>query len=208
MVRIKVCGITSVEGVIAAVDGGAHALGFIFAASPRRVDPSLARRIIRYLPPFITKVGVFVNADRQEVIEIADYCHLDVLQFHGEETPGYCQGWQQPVIKAFRVRDRSFLDEMPKYRVAAYLLDTFVPGKMGGTGSSFNWELAREAKLLGPVILAGGIKADNVEKAITTVKPFAIDVSSGVEKNGRKDPQKIRSLLAAVRRVNDGITGS
>ncbi|NPV26636.1 MAG: phosphoribosylanthranilate isomerase [Firmicutes bacterium] len=206
MVRVKICGISTIEEALAAVDAGAHALGFVFAASPRQVTPVIVRRIVRELPPLISKVGVFVNAGQETVAEIADYCHLDVLQFHGEETPEDCQGWRQPVIKAFRVKDRSFLKELPKYRVAAYLLDAFVPGKMGGTGTSFNWELAREAKRHGPIILAGGIKRENVVQALRVVEPFAIDVSSGVETGGRKDPQKIMSLMAEVRRVNDELT--
>lgn len=206
MVRVKICGISTIEEALAAVNAGAHALGFVFAASPRQVTPVIVRRIVRELPPLISKVGVFVNASRETVAEIADYCHLDVLQFHGEETPEDCQGWRQPVIKAFRVKDRSFLKELPKYRVAAYLLDAFVPGKMGGTGTSFNWELAREAKRYGPIILAGGIKRENVVQALRVVEPFAIDVSSGVETGGRKDPQKITSLMAEVRRVNDELT--
>lgn len=208
MVRVKICGITSVEEALAAVDCGAHALGFVFAGSPRRVDPVQARRIVRELPPFVCKVGVFVNAGREDVVGVAEYCGLDALQFHGEESPGYCRDWRWPVIKAFRVRDISFLEEIARYRVSAYLLDAFVPGRRGGTGVSFNWELAREAGRFGRIVLAGGISPANVEEAVKLVNPFAIDVSSGVETGGRKDPEKIRSLLATVRRVDDAITGS
>ncbi len=208
MVRVKICGITDLEGALAAVEAGAHAVGFVFAESPRRVDPATVRRIVLNLPPFVSKVGVFVNAPREEVEEIADYCGLDTLQFHGQEPPEYCAGWRYAVIKAFRVRDRSFLQEMSRYRVSACLLDACVPGKAGGTGVRCDWELAREAAALGPVILAGGINRENVEEAIRTVRPFAIDVSSGVESGGRKDPQKIRSLLAEVRRIEDELTGS
>lgn len=206
MVRVKVCGITTLEAALTAVEAGADALGFVFAESPRRVDPEEARRIISQLPPFVGRVGVFVDADRREVSRIAHYCGLDVLQFHGDEAPEYCQGWRQPVVKAFRVRDGAFLQVLPRYRVAAYLLDTYVPGRNGGTGLCFNWEMARAARELGPVILAGGIKPDNVGEAIRTVQPYAVDVSSGVETDGRKDPQKIRSLLAAVRRIEYELT--
>lgn len=208
MVRVKICGLSALEPAIAAVEAGAQALGFVFAPSSRQVTPKAVRQIVQELPPFVAKVGVFVNADRGMVAETAEYCRLDVLQFHGQETPDYCQGWRQPIIKAFRVRDRSFLDELPRYQVAAYLLDAYVPGKMGGTGTSFNWELAREAKRFGPIILAGGIRADNVGPAIRLVDPFAVDVSSGVETDGRKDLQKIKSFMAEVGRVNYEFTGS
>jgi len=203
MVRVKICGISTVEGARAAVDAGAHALGFVFAPSPRQVDPATVRRIVDQLPPFVGKVGVFVNAGRKVIEEIVDYCHLDLLQFHGDESPGDCQGWRLPVIRAFRVRDHLFLNELPEYRVAAFLLDAFVPGRRGGTGSGFNWELARDARQYGPIILAGGIRAENVERVIRTAEPFAIDVSSGVETDGQKDLQKIRSLMAEVGRVNN-----
>jgi len=208
MVRVKICGITDLEGALAAVAAGAHAVGFVFAESPRRMDPAAVRRIVLNLPPFVSKVGVFVNAPREDVEEIADYCGLDTLQFHGNEPPEYCAGWRCAVIKAFRVKDRSFLQEMSRYRVSAYLLDACVPGKMGGTGIRCNWELAREAAKVGPVVLAGGINRENVEEAIRTVRPFALDVSSGVESGGRKDPQKIRSLLAEVRRIEYELTRS
>lgn len=207
MVRVKICGITTLEEALAAVECGAHALGFVFAESPRRVDPVQVRRIVRKLPPFVCKVGVFVNARRDDVFRLAAYCGLDALQFHGEEGPEYCRGWRWPVIKAFRVRDRSFIEEITRYRVSACLLDAFVPGRRGGTGVSFNWQLAREAGGLGRIVLAGGLSPANVEEAIRTVHPFAVDVSSGVETGGKKDPEKMRALLAAVRRADDGITG-
>ncbi|MGB9791029.1 MAG: phosphoribosylanthranilate isomerase [Thermacetogeniaceae bacterium] len=208
MIRVKICGISDLEGALAAVEAGAHALGFVFADSPRRVEPEAARAIVRALPPFVVKVGVFVNAPRDEVEEIAGYCGLDALQFHGDEPPEYCAGWRYPVIKAFRLRDRSVLQELPRYRVSAWLLDAFVPRKAGGTGITCDWGLAREAAALGRVILAGGITPENVKEAIRVVRPFAVDVSSGVESDGRKDPRKIRSLLAEVRRIEDELAGS
>lgn len=208
MIRVKICGISDLESALAAVDAGAHALGFVFADSPRRVKPEAVREIVRALPPFVGKVGVFVNAQREEVEEIAGYCGLDALQFHGDEPPEYCAGWRYPVIKAFRLRDRSVLQELPGYRVSAWLLDSCVPGKAGGTGVRCDWGLAREAAALGRVILAGGINQENVKEAIGTVRPFAVDVSSGVESDGRKDPQKIRSFMAEIRRIEDELTGS
>jgi phosphoribosylanthranilate isomerase len=208
MVRVKICGIRTVEAALAAVEAGAHALGFVFAPSPRRVTPQEAERIIRELSPFVSRVGVFVDAPRREALEIAGDCRLDVLQFHGGEAPDYCRGWQQQVIKAFRVRDGSVLEQMDRYEVAACLLDAYVPGRAGGTGQRFDWDLARQAGERRRIILAGGITPDNVEQAIRQARPYAIDVSSGVETGGVKDPDKIRALLMAVRRVNDELDQS
>jgi phosphoribosylanthranilate isomerase len=203
MVRVKICGIRTVEAALAAVEAGADALGFVFAPSPRRVTPQEAERIIRELPPFVSRVGVFVDAPRREALEIAGDCRLDVLQFHGGEAPDYCRGWQQQVVKAFRVRDGSVLEQMDRYEVAACLLDTYVPGRAGGTGQCFDWGLARQAAERRRIILAGGITPANVEQAIRQARPYAIDVSSGVETGGVKDPDKIRGLLMTVRRLND-----
>lgn len=204
MVRVKICGITSLEEALAVAFSGADALGFVFARSRRGIHPEAARRIARELPPAVSKVGVFVNPRREDVSEIAEYCGLDLLQFHGEEPPEFCLGWRQPVIKAFRVHDRSFLKQLASYQVSAYLLDSCLPGRRGGTGVSFNWELARDVSSSGRVILAGGLTAENVGEAVGIVKPFAVDVSSGVETGGKKDLEKIRSFLAAVRRNDDG----
>ncbi len=204
MVRVKICGIRTPEAAQAAVDAGAHALGFVFAPSPRRVTPQEAERIIRELPPFVSKVGVFVDAPRREVLEIAGVCRLDALQFHGGEAPDYCRGWRQQVIKAFRLQDGSVLEQMDQYDVAACLLDAYVPGRAGGTGQRCDWDLARQAAAPGRrIILAGGLTPDNVEQAIRQARPYAIDVSSGVETGGVKDPDKIRALLMTVRRLND-----
>ncbi|MGD0621269.1 MAG: phosphoribosylanthranilate isomerase [Thermacetogeniaceae bacterium] len=202
MARVKICGITTLDAALAAVEFGADALGFVFAPSPRRVTPQDAERIIRELPPFVSKVGVFVDAPRQEALEIAGDCRLDVLQFHGGEAPDYCRGWQQQVVKAFRVRDGSVLEQMGTYDVAACLLDAYVPGRAGGTGQRFDWDLARQAGERRRIILAGGITPDNVEQAVRQARPYAIDVSSGVETGGVKDTEKIRALLMTVRRLN------
>jgi phosphoribosylanthranilate isomerase len=202
MVRVKICGIRTVEVALAAVDAGAHALGFVFAPSPRRVTAQEAERIIKDLPPFISKVGVFVDTPRRDVDEIAEACRLDVLQFHGEETPDYCRGWRQQVVKGLRVRDGSVLEQLDQYDVCACLLDAYVPGQAGGTGQCFDWNLVRQAGAHRRIILAGGITPDNVEQAICQARPYAIDVSSGVETGGVKDPDKIRALLTAVRRFN------
>ncbi len=212
MVRVKICGIRTVEAARAAVEAGADALGFVFAPSPRQVTPQEAERIIRQLPPFVSRVGVFVDTPRREALEIAGFCRLDVLQFHGAEPPDYCRDWQQQVIKGFRVRDGSVLEQMDRYQVAAFLLDAYVPGRAGGTGQRFDWDLARQAaapakasadRARRRIILAGGIAPANVEQAIRQAMPYAIDVSSGVETGGVKDPDKIRALLMEVRRLDD-----
>lgn len=202
MVRVKICGIRTAEAALAAAEAGADALGFVFAPSPRRITPPEAERIIRELPPFVSKVGVFVDAPRREAQETAGVCRLDALQFHGEESPDYCRGWLQQVVKGFRVRDASVLEQLQRYDADAFLLDAYVPGMAGGAGQRFDWGLARQASRRWRVILAGGITPDNVEQAIRQVRPHAVDVSSGVETGGVKDPEKIRALLMAVRRCN------
>ena len=198
MVRVKICGITSLRDALAAVEAGADALGFMFyEESPRAVSVRQAREIIRRLPPFVSKVGVFVNATAAQVKRIARECELDTLQFHGQETPDYCARFSLPVIKAFRIRDAASVRELPAYPVAAWLLDSFVPGRLGGTGAKFNWDLAVLARQAGrPVILAGGLTPANVAKAVRRVRPYAVDVSSGVETApGVKDADKMRAFI-------------
>jgi len=200
-VKVKICGITNLEDALLAVKWGADALGFIFAPSPRRVGVEVAKEIISHLPPFIITVGVFVNERRERVAEIAEYLHLHVLQFHGEETPQYCQGFPQKVIKSFRVKDEGILEVIPRYRVDAYLLDTYSPSSWGGTGKTFNWEIAKDAKRYGRIILSGGLNPDNVQEAIKVVSPYAIDVASGVEESlGKKDPEKLKSFILQAKR--------
>lgn len=201
MVRVKICGIRSYEEARLVLDAGVDTLGFVFTRSPRQVNPEVAREIIMKLPPFTTTVGVFVNEPRYSLMEIASFCRLDVLQLHGEEPPPYCHGLSQRLIKAFRVRDASFIQAMDSYpHVHGFLLDTYDPEVAGGSGRTFNWELARNAAACGrPIILAGGLIPENVGAAIRTVRPYAVDVASGVETNGRKDPARIAAFLQAVR---------
>jgi phosphoribosylanthranilate isomerase len=208
MVKVKICGITTMDGARVAVEAGARALGFVFADSRRRTDPINARRIIELLPLGVEKIGVFVNARRAQVEKIADFCGLDLLQFHGQESSDYCLGWRWPVIKAFRVRDVASLAELDHYRVAAYLLDTYDPGTYGGAGRTWRWDFAGSVCHLGNVIIAGGITAGNVSEAIRVLHPAAVDVSSGVETDGQKDPRKIWSFMEIVRRCNNEFTGS
>lgn len=201
MVRVKVCGITSREDALAAVAAGADALGFVFhSPSPRAVTREQAIDIISVLPPFVQTVGLFVNAPQAHVNEVADACGLDLVQLHGDEPPRYCDGVRRRLIKAFRIKDLSSLEPIPTYRCAAYLLDTWSPDAYGGTGRTFNWELAREARKLGTIILAGGLNPDNVAEAVRMVQPYAVDVSGGVESApGKKDEGTIKRFIAAVK---------
>jgi phosphoribosylanthranilate isomerase len=197
MVRVKICGITSVEDALQAAHSGADALGFVFyVQSPRNLDPLRAANIISGLPPFVQTVGLFVNADADFVNDTADLCRLDLVQLHGDEPPEYCEKIRRRVIKAFRVSDASSLAPVRDYHVAGILLDAYSPRAFGGTGLSFNWELAGIAREFGPVILAGGLAADNVREAVERVAPYAVDVSSGVESSpGKKDPEKVREFI-------------
>jgi phosphoribosylanthranilate isomerase len=203
MVRVKICGITSVEDALQAVQAGADALGFVFyERSPRNLDPLMAANIISELPPFVQAVGLFVNADAGFVNDTADRCRLDLVQLHGDEQPDYCEQIRRRVIKAFRVRDASSLAPVRDYRVAGILLDAYSPAAFGGTGLSFNWELAGIAREFGPVILAGGLAPDNVREAVERVAPYAVDVSSGVELSpGKKDPEKVREFIKRAKGI-------
>ena len=203
MVRIKICGITNLEDALLAAELGADALGFIFyPPSPRSVEPETAQGIIAQLPPFVSTVGVFVDEAAATVRELAATVGLDWLQLHGQETPEYCRALSRRVIKSFRIQDENSLTGLADYRGAAqaFLLDTYKKGLIGGTGETFNWDLARKAKKYGPIILAGGLTADNVAQAITMAHPWAVDVASGVESRpGKKDPEKLRAFFAAVK---------
>jgi phosphoribosylanthranilate isomerase len=205
--RIKICGITNVKDAVAAVEAGADALGFIFYdQSPRWIQPGDAAKIIRELPPLVAKVGVFVNPPEETVRQTIRESGIDTLQFHGDESPEFCRRFALKVIKAFRVRDEQSLHQMPEYKQEAWLLDTYVAGKLGGSGEQFNWELACQAvKLSQQVILAGGLTPQNVALAVRQVRPFAVDVSSGVEvAPGQKDHRKIQEFITIVRSVEAG----
>jgi phosphoribosylanthranilate isomerase len=201
-VRVKICGITSLDDARAALNAGADALGLMFyEPSPRNLSLKEAARIAAALPPFIARVGVFVDAPEQFVRDAISACGLDAVQFHGKESPDYCARFQTKVIKAFRMRDASTLAVLPKYVTHAWLLDSFVSGQQGGTGAVFNWDLAVQAQTLGkPIVLAGGLTPENVTEAIAKVRPCAVDVSSGVESApGKKDARRIRAFVAAAK---------
>lgn len=202
--RIKICGLTCLKDALEAVRLGTDALGFIFVnESPRRVEPEVVAEITTCIPPFVTNVGVFKDQDPEWIREIAYLCRLHMVQLHGRESPEYCQALGLDYIKAFRIKDEGSLSSLEEYQHLskrnAFLLDTFVPHKAGGTGQTFDWHLARTASKYGPIILSGGIHSENVGQAITQVRPFAVDTSSGVEmKPGKKDLNKLKAFVDQV----------
>lgn len=204
MVKVKICGITTLDDALMAVEAGADALGFVFYdKSPRFINPVRAAGIISRLPPFIQTIGLFVNEDTEQVNWTADFCGLDLVQLHGDESPEDCLEVKRRVIKAFRIQkivSISPLEKYQDYQVSGYLLDAWSPDAYGGTGRTFNWELAAAAKQFGPVILAGGLTPENVAEAIRVVNPYGVDVSSGVESApGRKDLEKVREFIRVAK---------
>lgn len=198
---IKICGITRIEDARSAVDAGANALGFIFyPPSPRYIDPDHAQAIIKVLPPFVTTVGVFVNQGPEEVARFLDKAQVNLLQLHGDEDPELCRSYDHPYIKSLRVKaveEAGLAAQYPDAR--GILLDTLVSEVYGGSGEAFAWQRL-PSSVTQPVILAGGLNADNVSKAIRLVRPYGVDVSTGVEiAKGIKDEAKITEFVAAVR---------
>ncbi len=209
MVKVKVCGITNLYDALNAVDLGADALGFIlYCKSKRYVEPKTVRFITKKLPPFVTKVGVFVNEDRNVVLEVLSYCGLDFAQLHGDESPDDCRYiGKDRVIKVFRIKGEEDIKSVEDYSdcVRAVLLDTYSESEYGGTGKTFNWEIAKEIvnRYDVPVILSGGLNPDNVEDAVRFVCPFAVDVSSGVEEEpGKKDLLKVKGFISRAKCLN------
>ncbi len=213
--RIKVCGITNNSDAAVAVTAGVDALGFIFvASSPRNIEPGKARDIVAALPPFVDAVGVFMDAPVEVVEEISQYCGLTVVQLHGAESPEYCESLSGRVLKTFRVMPDSLNatgvnGPYGEYFgvVEGFLLDTYHEKLGGGTGKTFDWKIVEKVRPPGPVILAGGLNPDNVGEAIQVVRPFAVDVSSGVElEPGIKDVSKIERLVDEVRRADGRVS--
>jgi phosphoribosylanthranilate isomerase len=207
-VKVKVCGITNAEDASAAVEAGADALGFIFyEQSPRYVVPAVASRIIAELPPLVLPVGVFVNEGMATVRSIMDTCGLAMAQLHGDESASYCRELSRPAMKALRLKDRASLLALAEYQgrggVRGFVLDSFSEIAYGGTGQVTDWTLAAEVAKSTPILLAGGLTPDNVAQAVRTVRPYGVDVSSGVESApGKKEHAKLRAFVEAVRVVS------
>lgn len=188
MVRVKICGITNLEDALNAVKLGADALGFVFAPSSREINPEKAKEIVEKLPPWVSTVGVFVDEKPSRVMQIVNQCKLDYAQLHGDESPEYCGQLDIKVIKTIKTE----IKRIPEYDVPGILLDI-----SKGTGKVFDWDLAVEAKKYGkPIILSGGLTPENVKKAIKKVKPYGVDVSTGVESGpGKKDCEKMKLFI-------------
>ena len=200
--RVKICGITSIADGLAAAEAGADMIGLMFyVGSPRHITLAQAAEISRALPPFVLRVGVFVNPDEALVSHAIAECGLSLLQFHGDEPSGFCTQFGVMSLKALRVRDAESLKTLENFHTDAFLLDAYSPSGHGGTGAKFNWDLAVTARKFGkPIFLAGGLTPENVADAVRQVRPFAVDVSSGVESApGKKDAAKVRAFIAAVR---------
>ena len=201
-VKVKICGLTNLADAEAAAAAGADLLGFIFAGdSPRRLSVAAAAAIARLLPAHVLKVGVFVNPSADLVWQALNQCGLGLLQFHGEEAPAFCTQFGVMSMKAFRVRDKQSLVALKDYPTDAWMLDTYGEKQAGGTGQTFNWDLAVAAKEFGkPIFLAGGLTPANVGDAVRRVNPFAVDVSSGVEISpGQKDHAKVVAFIQAAK---------
>ncbi|HON09608.1 MAG TPA: phosphoribosylanthranilate isomerase [Chitinispirillaceae bacterium] len=200
--RVKICGITRYDDARIASNLGVDALGFIFySKSPRNISPSAAREIINQLPPFISKVGVFVNQNIKDVISIAQVSGIDTVQLHGSETPDMCSRIPYPVIKSFSVKPDSDLTLLESYHTAGILLDTWHEQMYGGTGDTFDWEIARKAcEKFDNIILAGGLNPSNLEEALRSVQPYGVDLNSGLElKPGIKNPIKMREAIRIIK---------
>ncbi len=193
--RVKLCGLTRLEDALAAAEAGADALGFVFAPSPRRVSPDTVRKIIRELPPLVATVGVFVDEVPEKIQEIRKYCGLDLIQLAGEESEETARLLGPRVIKTLRVGSGP-LPDPAAFPEVTLLLDTLSGNLRGGSGRTFNWNLAREIAAKRIIILAGGLTPENVSRAVRKVRPYALDVSSGVEiEPGRKDHDRMRSFI-------------
>ena len=201
MTKIKICGITNLDDALAALELGVDALGFVFTESPRKVTPDKVEQIASQMDIPVLKVGVFVNEDVNQVQNIFDRCNLDYVQLSGNEDKIYLEKLSLPIIKVFKVKDQTVLKEIPQYDLNLFMLETFNENQYGGTGKTFNWEIAKEAKKFGRVILSGGLTPENVFSALQQVEPYGVDVSSGVEEApGKKDKKKLEQFVKEVRR--------
>lgn len=203
MIPVKICGITSLNDARICIKSGVAALGFIFAESKRKISVANAQAIIRQLPPFVTKVGVFVNEDPLVIKEILMDCHLDLVQLHGDESPAVTEVLPWRILKAFKAGLQFSTAAWRNTPLRGVLVDSFTPTSSGGTGQTFDWSLFDQYRSLGfPLILAGGLNPANILEAISQTKPDAVDLSSGVEREpGVKDPEKIRELMNKIRTI-------
>lgn len=201
MTKVKICGITNLDDAIYAAECGADALGFIFyPKSPRFIEITKAKEIISKLPPFITTVGVFVNESIEDIVNTIHECNINMVQLHGDETPNYCSKLPVKTIKAIRVKGEDSLKKMTEYKTSTFLLDAYSEDSYGGSGKVFNWNLAIKAKGYGRIILSGGLTPDNVREAIEKVKPYGVDVSSGVEeREGKKDRKMVKEFIRIIK---------
>lgn len=203
--RVKICGITNLEDAMMAAEGGADAVGFIFAPeSPRFVPPATVRQIVSSLPAFVTTVGVFTSGEEKDLRRAIEECGIGLIQFHGPFSPEAIRPFASRAIRVVRVRDEKSLDEIAVCGARAFLLDTHHDRQMGGSGQTFDWTIAAKATRLGRILLAGGLTPENVGAAIATVRPYGVDVSSGVEiKKGKKDPLKVRAFIKAAKEAGE-----
>ena len=210
--KIKVCGITDYADAEMSLDYGVDVLGFnFFPLSPRYIRPEDARQIIQRIPPFVVTVGLFVNvAQPGQVSVMARRAGVQVIQLHGDETPEYCRNLADwPLIKALRIGDGRVFENLDEYAVQGFLLDVKDDALFGGTGRSFDWNLAKDIRSIRPIILAGGLRSDNVREAIRIVQPYAVDVCSGVESAaGKKDPAKLKEFMNEVKNASQFLNRS
>lgn len=203
MIKVKICGITNLRDALASINAGCDAIGFVFfKKSPRYIKPERARRIIIKMPKLTAKIGVFANQNEQEIKKIAKSCKLNILQFHGDESSEFCSRFKKyRIIKVFRIKNKNDLKNLFKYKVFAYLFDTFQKSKIGGTGKKFNWNLVKGISRFGrPVFLSGGLTSKNVNKAIKIVNPDWVDASSSLEQSpGKKDHLKVENFIKEVK---------
>lgn len=208
MMKVKICGVTNAEDARAAVEAGADALGFVFyRESPRWVRADVVKAIVAALPPFVLPVGVFVNEEAETVREVMEQCGLALAQLQGEETAAYCEALGRPVLRAVRLGGPGDLLALAEYKgraqVRGFLVDAFSEREYGGTGQVADWRLAAEAAKSADILLAGGLTPENVQEAIRQVRPYGVDVSSGVEASpGKKDHAKVRSFIQSARLVS------
>jgi len=204
LVKVKICGITNLKDAKVSVDAGCDALGFVFyKKSPRYIIPEKAEDIIKQLPAHVLKIGVFVNTPEKVVKRIAKLCHLDILQFHGDESAQFCQKFKNyRIIKVFRIKDKIELPKILRYKVFAYLFDTHIRSKIGGTGKKFNWRLLENLSgIKKHIFLSGGLNEKNVQKAIKLIRPDWVDVSSSVEiRPGEKSHKRVKNFIHAARK--------